>query len=91
MDWAVWKVGQPSVGAIWASNPHKAFLHEPLKEARTPFCRLLSKGWFAKEFLANGMISEMEKGASGRFSLADTCLLEEASRYSFFEPSSVCV
>ncbi|RVW36075.1 Transposon TX1 uncharacterized 149 kDa protein [Vitis vinifera] len=55
-----------SVGAIWASNPHKAFLHEPLKEARTPFCRLRSKGWFAKEFLANGMISEMEKGASGR-------------------------
>ncbi|KAL6345748.1 hypothetical protein AAG906_017492 [Vitis piasezkii] len=60
-------------------NPHKAFLHEPLKEPRASFCQLRSKGWFAEEFLASRMISEMEKGH------------QEASRYSFFEPSSVCI
>ena len=66
-------------------------MDEPLKEARALFCRLRSEGWFLKEFLAGGMVSEVEKGESRRFSLADACLLEEGSRYSFLEPSSVCV
>ena len=34
---------------------------------------------------------EVEKGESGRCSLADACLLEEDSRYSLFEPSFVCI
>lgn len=34
------KEGQPSVEANWASNPHKPFLDNPLKEARASFCRL---------------------------------------------------
>ena len=34
------KKGQPSVGANWASNPHRPFLDNPLKEARASFCLL---------------------------------------------------
>ena len=85
------KEGQPSVGANWASNPHRPILDNPLKEARASFCQLRSEGWFAEELLASGMSSEVEKGATGRCSLADVCLLEEVSRYSLFEPSFVCI
>ena len=38
------------------------FLDNPLKEARASFCRLRSKGWFAEEFLADGIVLKRRKG-----------------------------
>ena len=85
------KEWQPIVGATWASFSFRPTMDEPLKEARASFCQPRLERWFEEELLLGGMGPEVEKGESGRCSLADACLLEEDSRYSLFEPSFVCI
>ena len=47
---------------------------------------MLSKGWFVEEDLVCGKGSKEVEGDLGSFSPTDACLIEEASRYSFFSP-----
>ncbi|RVW77810.1 hypothetical protein CK203_054450 [Vitis vinifera] len=86
-----WEAGQSIKGAERVSNPDWAFLDEPLKKGRASIFRMLSKEWFVEEFLVSKMSFEEIEGVSGSFSPADACLMGEASRYSFFSPSFVCV
>ena len=86
-----WEAGQSIKGAERVSNPDWAFLDEPLKKGRASVFRMLSKEWFVEEFLVSIMSFEETEGVSGRFSPADAYLMGEASRYSFFSPSFVCV
>ena len=86
-----WEVGQSSKGAERVSDPNQAFLDEPLKKGRASVFQMLSKGWFAEEFLVGGMGFEEIEGVLGSFSPTDACLMDEASRHSFVSPSFVCV
>ncbi|CBI24357.3 unnamed protein product, partial [Vitis vinifera] len=86
-----WEVGESSKGAERVLDPVRAFLDEPLKKGRASVFQMLSKGWFAEEFLVGGMGFEEIEGVLGSFSPADACLMDEASRHSFVSPSFVCV
>ena len=57
-----WEVGQSSKGVERVSDPNQAFLDEPLKKGRASVFQMLSKGWFAEEFLVGEMGSEEIEG-----------------------------
>ena len=86
-----WEAGQSIKGTEQVLNPDWAFLDKPLKKGRASIFRMLFKEWFVEEFLVNRMSSKETEGVSGSFSPTDACLMGEASRYSFFSPSFVCV
>ena len=81
-----WEAGQSSKVAVRVSDPDRVFLDEPLKKGKASDFQMLSKGWFAEEDLVCRKGSKEVEGDLGSFSPTDACLIEEASRYSFFSP-----
>ena len=83
--------GQPNLATVWASLSHKSPWDEPIIKARASNHLLQAEEWFAEEKLVRGMGPSAARGTPERCSIADECFLEEASRYSLFKPSIVCV
>lgn len=88
---SVWEVGQPNCIVDRALVSDWVNLGGYLKGGRALRCRLLPKGWDAEEeMFGKARLAEAE-GALDSGSSTNTCLMEEASKYSTLSPSSFCV
>ena len=83
--------GQPILATVWAPLAYKPPWFEPDKKARASSRLVPAEEWFAEDKLVGGMGPSAARGTPESCSIADECFLEEASRYSFLKPSTVCV